>query len=180
MAKSGGNKASSTPPSAIPAVNAVNIPTAYEVAKGDAFKEFNAYRKKDGGDILGAPGMNRAVDNYASADLIAAQQRLGVPSFALSGGGSGDYAKQVDVLQRRNLYNDRARGISQAYNDLEAQADGFGMNAAEMETRRRNSFADSMLRQEGQYYNRPAKQNWFQKYAMPLIGAGIGGLAGRP
>jgi hypothetical protein len=174
---SGGNKTPAPPP-ANPAIQAVNTPSAFEKIAEERLKKFSDWENAAGPhDILDAPGMSDMLDIYGSADSLANQKRMSNPAVALSGGGSGDYAKQLDELGKQNRYDDRAAGLSHGLQSARSEAYGLGGSAAELEASRKQAYASDMLNQENAYYNRPKKQSpWltFAKIAAGgLQGAGI-------
>jgi hypothetical protein len=166
------------PPSANPAIQAVNEKTAFEKAAEDRLNKFTTWENSAGPhDILDAPGMSDMVDIYGSAESLANQKRLSNPAVALSGGGSGDYAAQLDSLGKQNRYDDRAAGLSRGLQSAKAEAYGLGGSAAELESNRKQAYASDMLNQENAYYNRPRKQPLWEKIAGIAIG-GLGAAGG--
>lgn len=180
----GSGKKDPKPPSANPAIQQINVPTAFEKIAADRLNKFNAWETQEGArDILDAPGMGDMLDIYGSAESLANQKRLSNPALALSGGGSGDYAKQLEKLDTQTRYNDRAAGLSRGLSSLKDEAYGLGGSAAQMETQRKQSYADALLQQEQQYYNRPKPKPLWERIAGLAIGGagallGAGGLRG--
>lgn len=170
---SSGKKKPPPPPSANPAIQQVNTPTAFETIAANKLKKFSDWENQTGPrDILDAPGMGDMVDIYGSAESLANQRRLSNPAMALSGGGSGDYAKQLDALGKQDRYDQRAAGLSRGLQSLKSEAYGLGGSAAELETGRKGNYANLMLNQENAYYNRPKKPSLWERIA----GVAIGGL----
>lgn len=168
------------PPSANPAIQLVNVPTPYEARNTAKFVKYTDWENSPGPhDILQAPGMNDMLDIYGSADSLAAQDRLGNPGRALSAGGSGDYAAQLNELTRQNRYDQRAEGLSHGLQATKSEAYGLGASAADLESNRKNSYASLMSNQENQYYNRPKPRPLWERIAGLAIGganaaAGLG------
>ncbi len=174
---SGGNKAPK-PPDANPAIQAANVPSLWETIATDRLKKFTDWENSTGPkDITAAPGMDAMLDIYGSADSLANQKRLGNPMHALSGGGSGNYAAQVEELGKQNRYDDRAQGLSHGLQSLKAEAYGLGSSAAELESNRKQNYASNMLNQQAEYYRRPKKTPLWQKIAGVALG-GVRGLMG--
>ncbi len=170
---SGGRK-DPKPPPANPAIQMVNVPSAYEQAVAKRFKTWTDWEDQTGPrDIMDAPGMDDMLDIYGSAEALADKRRMGNPAMALSGGGSGDYANQLDSLEKMERHDDRAAGLSRGLQSLKAEAYGLGGSAAELESGRKRSYADLMLNQENAYYQRPKKKPLWQTIA----GIALGGLS---
>lgn len=168
------------PPPANPAIQQINTPSAFEKIAEDRLKKFQGWEDAPGPhDITAAPGIGDIMDIYGSAESLAAKKRLGNPQTALSGGGSGDYAAQLDSQDKQNRYDDRAAGLSHGLTALKNEAYGLGGSAAELESNRKRTYADLMLNQENQYYNRPKKPPLWQTIAgMALGGVSALGSAG--
>lgn len=169
------------PPPAAPAIQQVNTPTAFETAQNDRFAKMNAFENAPGPhDITQAPGISDFEDIYGNADVMANEAKLGGnPGQALSGGGSGDYQAQLAELGKTTRWRDRARGLSDAYQGLRAQAMGAGSEAAQLQTARQNTYADDMLKQQEAYYNRPKPRPLWERIAGIAIGGlGAAGTAG--
>lgn len=170
---SGGTK-TPAPPSANPAIQMVNTPSAFEKIAEARLKKWTDWEDQTGPrDIMDAPGMGDMLDIYGSAEALADKRRLSNPAMALSGGGSGDYARQMDSLEKMERYDDRAAGLSRGLQSLKAEAYGLGGSAAELESSRKRDYANMMLNQENAYYNRPKKTPLWEKIA----GIAIGGLS---
>lgn len=168
------------PPPANPAIQQVNTPTPAELYFNKRFGDWTNWESQTGPkDILDAPGMGDMLDIYGSADSLANQRRLGNPGMALSGGGSGDYARQVDSQTKQNMYDQRAEGLSHGLQGLKSEAYGLGGSAADLETNRKRSYADLMLDQQERYYNRPKRPSMFERIAgLAIQGLGAAGAAG--
>lgn len=171
---SGGNNQPAPPP-ANPAIQQVNVPTVFEQIAAKRLKAFTDWEDKAGPrDIMEAPGMNDMLDIYGSAESLANKKRLGNPAMALSGGGSGDYARQLDSLDSQNRYDERAAGLSHGLQSAKAEAYGLGGSAADLESNRKSQYASLMSNQENNYYNRPKPKPLWQRIA----GIALGGLQG--
>ena len=158
------------PPSATPAVQAVQEKTPFQLEMERRFKEMTDFNAKPGRDILDAPGMSSYFDIYGTATDIEKSQRFANPMRALSGPASGNYQAQLDQLTKQKMYDTRARGLSDAFAGLQQQALGFGGTAAELDMNRRGQFADLMLQQQEAYYNRPKKKPWWQTVGEIAVG----------
>lgn len=163
------------PPSANPAIQAVNEQSPFEKIAAAKLQKFSDWENSAGPhDIMQAPGMNDMLDIYGSADSLANQKKMSNPAMALSGGGSGDYAAQLDELGKQNRYDQRAEGLSHGLQSAKAEAYGLGGSAADLEANRKQAYASDMLNQENSYYNRPRRPSpW-----MTALKIGLGGLNG--
>jgi hypothetical protein len=125
-------------------------------------------------DIMQAPGMSDMLDIYGSAESLANKKKLGGnPAMALSEGGNANYATQLDEFNKQNRYDERAAGLSSGLQSTRAEAYGLGGSAAELEMNRKNAYAQGMMQNEQNYYNRPKKQNpW-----LTALKIGVGGLS---
>lgn len=175
-----GGKRAPAPPPANPAIQQINTPTAFETIANQRLKAFTDWENKPGArDILEAPGIGDMVDIYGSAESLANQKRLGNPQMALSSGGSRDYAKQLDSLDTQNRYDERAAGLSRGVASLKNEAYGLGGSAADLESQRKNQYANAMLEQQSEYYRRPKSVPLWQRIAgLAIGGVGAYGAAG--
>jgi hypothetical protein len=119
--------------------------------------------------------MGDLIDIYGTADVLGQKRKLSNPQMALSGGGSGDYANQLDSMNQMERYDQRAEGLSHGLQALKNEAYGMGGSAATIEADRKKSYADLMLNQQESYYNRPKPVPLWQKLAGLAIG-GAGAL----
>ena len=173
MGLSGGTK-TPAPPSANPAIQAVNAPSAFEQIAEKRLKKWTDWEDQAGPrDIMDAPGMGDMLDIYGSAEALADKRRMGNPAMALSGGGSGDYANQLDSLEKMERHDDRAAGLSRGLQSLKSEAYGLGGSAAELESQRKRDYANLSLDQQERYYNRPKKPSLWERIA----GLAVGGLS---
>jgi hypothetical protein len=175
---SGGNSNPPPPPSANPAVQAVNAPSVFETMAQDKLKSWQNWENAPGAhDITAAPGMNDMLDIYGSADANQHKKQLSNPQMALSGGGSGDYANQINASKQMDQFDQRAEGLSHGYQSLKNEAYGLGGDAATIEAQRKQNYASDMLGQENAYYNRPVRPSTFEKIAnLAIKGAGAASM----
>lgn len=171
---SGGNK-QAQPPSANPAIQQVGTPSLFETIANKRLQNFSNWQDAPGPhDIMDAPGIGDMADIYGTAESLAQQKRLSNPQMALSGGGSGDYANQLNALNTQQRYDARAAGLSHGLQSLKDEAYGLGGSAANMEFQRKQAMAGDMMAQENGYYGRQAMQPplWQQIAGIAVGGAG--------
>lgn len=181
---SGGNK-EPKPIDPNPIIREVGHQSLYEQLAEKKLHDFNAWETGAGAhDILEAPGMDHALDIYGSAHSLEAQDQLSNPALALSGTGNRGLADQAEMLHKSQLYNDRAEGLHNAFNQAHDDAYGMGANAAELEFRRHNAEAGLAAGVANSYWQRQAqKKPLWERIAGLAIGGlgaagGLGGISG--
>lgn len=181
---SGGNK---DPKPAAPTESIATLKHASiweDIANQKASEMWAFEHDKGPKDILNAPGIGEVADIYGTAQSLEAQDRVGSPQVALSGGGSGDYAAQLEGQHKQQRYDTRAQGINQGYHDLKDQAYGMGQSAASLGLQRSQAAAGIESGNYNEWQRRQAAKVplWQQIAGIAVGGAsallGSGGIRG--
>jgi hypothetical protein len=115
--------------------------------------------------------MSDALDIYGNADAAAAKARVGDPSHAFTANLPG-YNNQLQAEKQQEMYDTRAEGLHNAYIGAKGTALGEGATAADLDTQRRDTYANAMGQYNANYYHRPTTPPIWQT----LAGLAINGL----
>lgn len=129
-------------------------------------------------DVMQAPGMDANLDIYGTAERLAAEKRF-TPALALSGGGTGGYAEQLEAQNKMGRYDTRAAGLSQGLANTRAQAYGLSDQAIGNEMQQKQGYASALGGYNSGFYNRPVQKPLWERIAgLAIGGLGAAGAAG--
>jgi hypothetical protein len=121
------------------AIDQTQQKTPYQKYLDAQFAKWSAFDNQTGPkDITQAPGMSDYLDIYGNADQAAAQDRIGDPSHAFTANLPG-FNNQLQSQRKMGMYDTRAEGLHNAYEQSRAQGLGEGATAADLDINRRNA-----------------------------------------
>lgn len=156
------------------AIDQTQQKTPYQQYLDAQFSKWTDWNNQTGPkDITSAPGMSDYLDIYGNADRAAANARIGDPSHAFTANLPG-FNNQLQQQKQMGMYDTRAEGLHNAYESSKAQGLGEGATAADLDTQRRDAYANAMAGYNANYYHRPQTQPLWKT----LTGIALGGLQG--
>ena len=128
-------------------------------------------------DVTTAPGFSDSLDIYGNAQNFANEQQHGGGAMRLADSNSG-YSDQLKSLNSFNRFNERAEGLSDAFQQNRAEALGLAQNSISASDAKKLNTANLAMTQENNYYQRPQKQSFWTQMLGGALGMGSAYVTG--
>lgn len=135
-----------------------------------------SWGKGDGKDIRSLSTLNPYLQLADTARQRADSEQLATGGLALSGGGGSGYAEKLRDMRRKETDREAGAMVENAYSNAVLNAQGQGMQLANMDLNRRLSnaqFAGGMWNSAAERANRPG---FWSQLAQGVITSGIGAV----